>query len=61
MPDWIMTILLFVVIGVIYLVVSYIGNKIVDKGGDAIENSLKRKKNADNEEKTENLADRFRR
>lgn len=61
MPDWIMTILFFVVIGVIYLVVSYIGNKIVDKGGDAIENSLKRKKNADNEEKTENLADRFRR
>lgn len=28
----------------IYLVVSYIGNKIVDKGGDAIENALKRKK-----------------
>lgn len=27
-----------------YLVVSYIGNKIVDKGGDAIENALKRKK-----------------
>ncbi len=60
MPDWIMTILFFVVIGVIYLVVSYIGNKIVDKGGDAIENSLKRKKSAATEDKTENLADRFR-
>lgn len=60
MPDWIMTVLFFVVVGVIYLVVSYIGNKIVDKGGDAIENTLKRKKNAVNEEKTENLAERFR-
>lgn len=60
MPDWMITVLFFVVIGVIYLVVSYIGNKIVDKGGDAIENSLKRKKNAAAEEKTENLADRFR-
>lgn len=39
-----MTILFFAVAGVIYLVVSYIGNKIVDKGGDAIENALKRKK-----------------
>lgn len=60
MPDWMITVLFFVVVGVIYLVVSYIGNKIVDKGGDAIENSLKRKKNAAAEEKTENLADRFR-
>ncbi|TGX97555.1 hypothetical protein E5357_12010 [Hominisplanchenecus murintestinalis] len=60
MPSWIMTVLFFAVVGVIYLVVSYIGNKIVDKGGDAIENTLKRKKNAANEEKTENLAERFR-
>lgn len=59
MPDWIMIVLFFVVVGAIYLVVSYIGNKIVDKGGDAIENAMKRKKNADNEEKAENLADRF--
>ena len=47
MPDWIMIVLFFVVVGAIYLVVSYIGNKIVDKGGDAIENAMKRKKNAD--------------
>lgn len=60
MPDWLIMALFFLVIGVIYLVVSYIGNKIVDKGGDAIENSFKRKKNAENEEKAENLADRFR-
>lgn len=60
MPNWIMTVLFFAVVGVIYLVVSYIGNKIVDKGGDAIENTLKRKKNVANEEKTENLAERFR-
>lgn len=60
MPDWLIMALFFVVIGAIYLVVSYIGNKIVDKGGDAIENSFKRKKTAENEEKAENLADRFR-
>ncbi len=60
MSNWIMTVLFFVVVGVIYLVVSYIGNKIVDKGGDAVENALKRKKNAANGEKAENLADRFR-
>lgn len=59
MPSWIMTVLFFAVVGVIYLVVSYIGNKIVDKGGDAIENTLKRKKNAANEEKTENLQNVF--
>lgn len=60
MPEWIMIVLVFVVGGVIYLAVSYVGDKIVDKGEDAIENALKRKKNAANEEKTENLADRFR-
>lgn len=32
MSSWIMTVLFFAVVGVIYLVVSYIGNKIVDKG-----------------------------
>lgn len=60
MPEWIMIVLVFVIGGVIYLAVSYVGDKMVDKGEDAIENALKRKKNAVNEEKTENLADRFR-
>lgn len=61
MPDWVMIVLFFVVVGAIYLVVSYIGNKIVDKGEDAIRNASKRKKNATGSEKTENLADRYRR
>lgn len=52
--------LFFIAVGVVCSVVGYIGNKIADKGGDAVENALKRKKNAADEEKTEVLADRFR-
>lgn len=61
MPDGVILFLFFAVIGVIYLVVSYVGNKIVDKGSDAINNAYKRKKNLENDEKTENLSDRYRR
>lgn len=61
MPDGVVIFLFFVVIGVIYLVVSYIGNKIVDKGSDAINNAYKRKKNSEGEDKTENLSDRYKR
>lgn len=60
MPDWFATVLFFVVIGVIYLVVRYVGDKIVDKGGDMIDNAFKRKKSSTDVEKAENLADRFR-
>lgn len=60
MPDWFATVLFFVVIGVIYLVVRYVGDKIVDKGGDMLNNAFKRKKSSADGEKTENLADRFR-
>ncbi len=61
MPDWVVLVLLFVIIGVIYLAVSYVGNKIVDKGEDALSNASKRKKNASDSGKTEKLADRYRR
>lgn len=61
MPDWVMAVLFFAMIGVIYLIVSYVGNKIVDKGEDAIKNSYKRKQNSADKEKTESLADRYRR
>lgn len=60
MPDWLILVLFFTVIGIIYLAVSYVGNKIVDKGEDAIRNANKRKKNVTDGEKTENLADRYR-
>lgn len=60
MPDTLIIILFFVVIGVIYLIVSSIGNKIVDKGSDAISNKIKHKKNAESVGKEENLADRYR-
>lgn len=61
MSDGVMIALFFLAVGVIYLIVSYIGNKIVDKGSDAISNAYKRKINSEGEEKTENLSDRYRR
>lgn len=54
-------ILFFIVGGAIYWIVSSIGNKIVDKGSDTINNAYKRKKNLENGEKTENLSDRYQR
>ncbi len=36
MPEGLMLTLVFVAAGVLYLIVSSIGNKIVDKGTDAI-------------------------
>lgn len=61
MPEGVVLVLFFLVVGVIYLIVSYVGNKIVDKGSDAISNAYKRKKNSESGEKTENLSDRYRR
>ena len=61
MPAWIYTVLFFTVVGLIYLVVEYVGNKIVDKGTDAVSNAIKREKNSSTEnEKAENLADCYR-
>ena len=44
---------------IVMLVVGYIGNKIVDKGSDTIRNRAVRKKNAEQPNEPENLADRF--
>ena len=41
------------------VVVDFIGNKIVDKGLDAIRNKAVRKKNLGNPSEPESLADRF--
>lgn len=54
------TVLIFVIGIPTFLFVGFIGNKIVDKGEDAIDNAIKRKKNSQNQEKKENLADRYR-
>lgn len=49
-------------IGLFCAVVGHIGNKIADKGEDAIRNARKRRKNtADGGNTLENLADRYRR
>ena len=48
-----------VIIAVLMIVVGFIGNKIVDKGSDAIRNKAVRKKNFENPSEPESLADRF--
>ena len=46
------------IVGLIYLI-RYCVTKAVDKGADAVENAIKRKKNAASDNESENLADRF--
>lgn len=46
-------------IALLTVVVSYIGNKIVDKSSDAVRNKAVRKKNAEKPSEPESLADRF--
>lgn len=48
-----------VCMAVLMLVVGYIGNKVVDKTTDAVRNKAVRRKNAQQSNQTENLADRF--
>lgn len=60
MSDGIMSILVIAGLGIVCAAISYVGNRIADKAGDAIENAGKRKKNSEAETKKENLADRYR-
>ena len=59
MSDGMIVALAFVCIGLLVVVVGFIGNKIVDKGSDAIRNKAVRKKNFENPSEPEKLADRF--
>lgn len=59
MSDGMIVALAFVCIGLLVVVVGFIGNKIVDKGSDAIRNKAVRKKNLGNPSEPESLADRF--
>ena len=59
MSDGMIVALAFVCIGLLVVVVDFIGNKIVDKGSDAIRNKAVRKKNFENPSEPEKLADRF--
>ena len=52
-------ILLIAAFTVLFLVVGFIGNKIVDKTSDRFRNKRVRERNASGEKKTENLADRY--
>ena len=59
MSDGVIFAIFVVIIAVLMIVVGYIGNKIVDKGSDAIRNKAVRKKNLGNPSEPEKLADRF--
>lgn len=59
MSDGAIIAIAFVCIALLMIVVGYIGNKIVDKGSDAIRNKAVRKKNLENPNEPESLADRF--
>ena len=59
MSDGAIIAIAFVCIALLMAVVDFIGNKIVDKGSDAIRNKDVRKKNSENPSEPENLADRF--
>lgn len=59
MSDGAIIAIAFVCIALLMIVVGYIGNKIVDKGQDAIHNKAVRKKNLENPSEPESLADRF--
>ena len=52
-------IIFIAIIAVLVIGVGYIGNKVVDKGADAIRNKAVRKQNQESPGKTENLADRY--
>lgn len=59
MSDGAVIAIAFVCIALLMIVVGYIGNKIVDKGSNAIRNKAVRKKNLGNPSEPESLADRF--
>lgn len=59
MPTGVILVIAIVCMALLMLVVGYIGNKIVDKGSDAIRNRTVRRKNAERHSEPENLADRF--
>ena len=59
MSDGAIIAIAFVCIALLMIVVGYIGNKIVDKGSDAIRNKAVRKKNFENPSEPEKRADRF--
>lgn len=59
MSDGAIVAIAFVCIGALIVAVGYIGNKIVDKGSDAIRNKAVQKKNSENPSEPESLAERF--
>lgn len=52
-------ILLFLVVALLLLIVRFVGNLVMDKADDAISNARKRRQQKSAPQKTENLADRY--
>lgn len=59
MSDGAIIAIVFVCIALLMIVVSFIGNKIVDKVTDGIRNKAVRKKNLEDPGESESLAERF--
>lgn len=59
MPTWLIFILFIAGITLIIMVIEFLGNKIVDKGSDAIHRKQAQKYNESHKNDSENLADRF--
>ena len=59
MPAELLWLLLFIGTVAVVIFVEFVGSKLTDKGEDAIRSAHKRKKNSQNPEKRENLADRY--
>lgn len=59
MPIGVILVIAIVCMALLMLVVGYIGNKIVDKGTDAIRNRAVRRKNDERPNEPESLADRY--
>ncbi len=59
MSDGVIFAIVAICIAILMGIVGFIGNKIVDKSTDAIRNKAVHKKNLEQPDKPENLADRF--
>ena len=59
MPSSALIIILAVAVVALIYVIRYVISSAVDKGADAIRNSIVQKKNAEKTNESENLADRF--
>ena len=59
MSGEVIVILAIVCVALLMLIVGYIGNRVVDKGSDAIRNAAVRRKKTEQPPETKSLAERY--